>query len=120
MFLPSMTEKPAEITQERVEVSEQSMGSVHDQKAGVDTVHDAATHGHEAMDRYRSSLPVLICADLYTRYGHALITFDPKEEARLRRKIDVYIVPLVALLYMLCFIDRANMVSVLSSFTSWG
>jgi len=41
-------------------------------------------------------------------YGHALITFDPKAEARLRWKIDLYIVPTVALLYLFCFIDRAN------------
>ena len=31
-----------------------------------------------------------------------------KDEKRLRRKIDLYIVPLVALLYLFCFIDRAN------------
>ncbi|KAL2817626.1 major facilitator superfamily domain-containing protein [Aspergillus granulosus] len=35
-------------------------------------------------------------------------TFDPKAEARLRRKIDLYIVPTVALIYLFCFIDRAN------------
>lgn len=34
--------------------------------------------------------------------------FDPKAEARLRRKIDMMIVPIVALLYLFCFIDRAN------------
>lgn len=42
------------------------------------------------------------------RYGNALVTFDPKAEARLRWKIDLYIVPTVALLYLFCFIDRAN------------
>lgn len=36
------------------------------------------------------------------------MTFDPKAEARLRRKIDWCIVPTVALLYLFCFIDRAN------------
>ncbi|KAH6685921.1 major facilitator superfamily domain-containing protein [Plectosphaerella plurivora] len=34
--------------------------------------------------------------------------FDPKAEARLRRKIDRMIVPIVSLLYLFCFIDRAN------------
>ena len=29
-------------------------------------------------------------------------------ERRLRNKIDLHIVPLVALLYLFCFIDRAN------------
>ena len=42
------------------------------------------------------------------RYGQSLVLFDPKEEARLRLKIDLYIVPTVALLYLFCFIDRAN------------
>ncbi|KAL3458330.1 major facilitator superfamily domain-containing protein [Aspergillus heterothallicus] len=34
--------------------------------------------------------------------------FDPAVEARLRRKIDLYILPTVALMYLFCFIDRAN------------
>ncbi|EME80662.1 uncharacterized protein MYCFIDRAFT_141003 [Pseudocercospora fijiensis CIRAD86] len=55
-------------------------------------LHETAARGHLATDQY----------------GHALITFDPKAETRLRRKIDVYIVPTVALLYLFCFIDRAN------------
>ncbi|KAF2127773.1 MFS general substrate transporter [Dothidotthia symphoricarpi CBS 119687] len=54
--------------------------------------HDVAEHGHAATDIY----------------GHSLVQFDPKAEARLRRKIDLYIVPTVALLYLFCFIDRAN------------
>jgi hypothetical protein len=41
-------------------------------------------------------------------YGHALVQFDPKAESRLRWKIDLYIIPTVALLYLFCFIDRAN------------
>ncbi|KAM3415155.1 hypothetical protein BST61_g10279 [Cercospora zeina] len=36
------------------------------------------------------------------------VHFDPGAEKRLRRKIDMYIVPTVALLYLFCFIDRAN------------
>jgi hypothetical protein len=42
------------------------------------------------------------------RYGNALVQFDPKAESRLRWKIDLYIIPTVALLYLFCFIDRAN------------
>jgi hypothetical protein len=41
-------------------------------------------------------------------YGHSLVEFDPKAEAKLRLKIDLYIIPTVALLYLFCFIDRAN------------
>ncbi|RKF61436.1 putative transporter [Golovinomyces cichoracearum] len=33
---------------------------------------------------------------------------DIKSEAALRRKIDYYVVPTVAILYLFCFIDRAN------------
>jgi hypothetical protein len=36
------------------------------------------------------------------------VQFDLAAEARLRWKIDLYIVPTVALLYLFCFIDRAN------------
>lgn len=42
------------------------------------------------------------------RYGNALVDFDPALEAKLRWKIDLYIIPTVALLYLFCFIDRAN------------
>ena len=35
-------------------------------------------------------------------------TFDPEAEKRLRRRIDIHILPTVALLYLFCFIDRAN------------
>lgn len=42
------------------------------------------------------------------RYGQSLVELDPAAEAKLRRKIDLMIVPTVALLYLFCFIDRAN------------
>ncbi|EAQ84828.1 hypothetical protein CHGG_08842 [Chaetomium globosum CBS 148.51] len=42
------------------------------------------------------------------RNGQPIPQFDPKAEARLRRKLDLYIVPTVSLLYLFCFIDRAN------------
>ncbi|KAF2659562.1 MFS general substrate transporter [Lophiostoma macrostomum CBS 122681] len=57
-----------------------------------ETTHEAAERGHAATDVY----------------GHSLIEFDPKREARLRMKIDLMIVPTVAALYLFCFIDRAN------------
>ncbi|KAH5578436.1 hypothetical protein HBI24_162670 [Parastagonospora nodorum] len=55
-------------------------------------VHLVAEHGHAATDQY----------------GHALVQFDAKAESRLRLKIDLMIVPTVAVLYLFCFIDRAN------------
>lgn len=41
-------------------------------------------------------------------YGRPLVQFDLAAEARLRWKIDLFVVPTVALLYLFCFIDRAN------------
>ncbi|KUI70731.1 hypothetical protein VM1G_05857 [Cytospora mali] len=55
-------------------------------------VHTAAERGQFATDKY----------------GHSLVQLDPKAEARLRLKIDLMIVPTVSLLYLFCFIDRAN------------
>ncbi|KAL0574922.1 hypothetical protein V5O48_007044 [Marasmius crinis-equi] len=41
-------------------------------------------------------------------HGKSLVNFDPKSEARLRLKIDMMILPTVSILYLFCFIDRAN------------
>ncbi|RDW95147.1 MFS transporter-10 [Coleophoma crateriformis] len=54
--------------------------------------HKAAERGHAATDQY----------------GNPIVHFDKAAEARLRLKIDLYIVPTVSLLYLFCFIDRAN------------
>ncbi|KAF5122625.1 putative transporter [Metarhizium anisopliae] len=37
------------------------------------------------------------------------VVLDPAAERRLRLKIDLFIVPTVSLLYLFCFIDRANL-----------
>ncbi|SCZ99612.1 BZ3500_MvSof-1268-A1-R1_Chr3-1g06151 [Microbotryum saponariae] len=41
-------------------------------------------------------------------HGHSLVAIDAKAEAALRWKIDIRIMPTIALLYLFCFIDRAN------------
>ena len=72
-----------------------ALDGVADEKAGdteANKVIDAAEHGHAATDQY----------------GRVLIEFDRAAERRLRLKIDLCIVPTVALLYLFCFIDRAN------------
>ena len=46
--------------------------------------------------------------DTTNRYGNALVQIDPAAERRLRLKIDFMIVPTVSLLYLFCYIDRAN------------
>lgn len=55
-------------------------------------VQNYAERGHAATDQY----------------GHSLVHIDPKVESRLRLKLDLYTVPTVSLLYLFCFIDRAN------------
>ncbi|KAH6871207.1 major facilitator superfamily domain-containing protein [Thelonectria olida] len=42
------------------------------------------------------------------KYGQPLVEYDVNAERRLRLKIDLYIVPTVSLMYLFCFIDRAN------------
>ncbi|KAJ5771561.1 hypothetical protein N7520_002090 [Penicillium odoratum] len=58
----------------------------------VDNVSHDAVDGHLATDQY----------------GQPLVELDRAAEARLRFKIDLYVVPTVALMYLFCFIDRAN------------
>jgi hypothetical protein len=65
--------------------------SLHKEHVGV-IAHDAAERGHLATDEH----------------GRPLVEFDKAAESRLRLKIDLYIVPTVAVMYLFCFIDRAN------------
>jgi hypothetical protein len=44
----------------------------------------------------------------FHRHEQPTVTLDRAAESRLRLKIDLMIVPTVALLYLFCFIDRAN------------
>lgn len=69
------------------QLSESDKAVFHDE-----TLHSAAERGHAATDKF----------------GNSLLTFDKQAEARLRLKIDLYIIPTVAILYLFCFIDRAN------------
>lgn len=41
-------------------------------------------------------------------HGQPLIQLDPRAESRLRRKLDLMVVPMVALLYLFASIDRSN------------
>jgi hypothetical protein len=79
----------------------------HEQNAQV--VHKIAGQGHLATDR--QVYEPQACKNVSNRdprFGEPLFQFDAAAEARLRWKIDLYIVPTVALLYLLCFIDRSN------------
>lgn len=64
----------------------------YDEKVHEETTHEAAERGHVATDKF----------------GNPIVHFDPAAEKRLLRKIDMCIVPTVSLLYLFCFIDRAN------------
>ncbi|TQN69430.1 putative transporter [Colletotrichum shisoi] len=57
-----------------------------------DGIHNAAGKGQVATDKY----------------GQPLVEFDPVAVRKLRWKLDLYTIPTVALLYLFCFIDRAN------------
>ncbi|KAK4057222.1 hypothetical protein OIO90_001717 [Microbotryomycetes sp. JL221] len=70
----------------------QKRDSASIEKQEVHDIDEVALAGHTATDRH----------------GNALVTIDKVAEAKLRRKIDRRVVPMVALLYLFCFIDRAN------------
>ena len=57
-----------------------------------ESTHTAAERGHVATDKF----------------GRSLVQFDPQAERKLRLKIDLYVLPTVAILYLFCFIDRSN------------
>lgn len=66
--------------------------SQHKETLAHEAAHEAASRGQVATDQY----------------GRPLVEFDRAAESRLRLKIDLYIVPTVSILYLFCFIDRAN------------
>ncbi|ETN38742.1 uncharacterized protein HMPREF1541_06780 [Cyphellophora europaea CBS 101466] len=81
--MADISEKPGSSTNEDLS----GKAAIHDE-----TLHSAAERGHAATDLY----------------GQSLLAFDKAAESRLRLKIDLYIIPTVAILYLFCFIDRAN------------
>ena len=68
----------------------------------VDYVLDEAVHGskeHESRD----------LATIDAGYSHVIADLPPAEGRRALRKIDYRLVPLLAVLYLVAFIDRSNM-----------
>ncbi|KAJ9127761.1 hypothetical protein QFC24_000044 [Naganishia onofrii] len=74
-----------------VDLKEQISHVEYDANHHVD-LHDAAAAGHLATDER----------------GNPLVDIDEVASRKLARKIDMYIVPIVALQYLFAFIDRAN------------
>ncbi|CAG8076338.1 unnamed protein product [Penicillium salamii] len=73
-------------------VGDEKVMSQHKEHMMGEVAHEAAERGHLATDEY----------------GQPLVEFDKVAESKLRLKIDLYIVPTVAVMYLFCFIDRAN------------
>ncbi|KAL2869096.1 putative MFS transporter [Aspergillus lucknowensis] len=72
---------------------EKAMSGNHENlKLALEDATQYAGHGQAATDQY----------------GRALFEFDRKAESRLRWKMDLYLLPTVAVIYLFCFIDRAN------------
>ena len=82
-------------TMEDAHLDHSSDGS-HDDKRIIanyeQTTHNIVGRGQAATDKF----------------GRPLIVIDPVAERKLRMKLDLFIVPPVAILYLFCFIDRAN------------
>lgn len=83
--------------------------SHHEEALQAKKPHEVAERGQTATDKYVLSghCPQISCLSSF-RYGRPLVQFDPAAEARLRLKIDLYIVPTISLLYLFCYIDRSN------------
>jgi hypothetical protein len=73
-------------------IGDEKVISQHKENMMGEVAHEAAERGYLATDEY----------------GQPLVEFDRAAESRLRLKIDLYIVPTVAVMYLFCFIDRAN------------
>ncbi|KAF4591364.1 MFS transporter [Ophiocordyceps camponoti-floridani] len=58
-----------------------------------------------ASDQEKDAVQAVECAPI----GGHLLGYDAAVERRLRLKIDLCVVPTVSLLYLFCFIDRANL-----------
>lgn len=62
----------------------------------------------QTWDTYTHTLSLSLSPATLCRYGRPLVKIDPKAEARLRKKIDLFVVPTVFVLYLLCSLDRAH------------
>ncbi|ETS77989.1 hypothetical protein PFICI_10051 [Pestalotiopsis fici W106-1] len=67
---------------------------------------DVSRKGSEVKDVHSAAERGAVATD---KYGHPLTPLDSDEESRLRKKIDWAILPVVAIMYLFCFIDRANL-----------
>ncbi|KAJ5277006.1 hypothetical protein N7524_003159 [Penicillium chrysogenum] len=73
-------------------IGDEKVMADHKEDMMGEVAHGAAERGQLATDEH----------------GQSLVEFDKAAESRLRLKIDLCIIPPVALMYLFCFIDRAN------------
>ncbi|OLN96665.1 putative transporter C1039.04-like protein 1 [Colletotrichum chlorophyti] len=85
------TSEKATPTSMEVEQSLATSGRL-DGKEAAGNLHNATGEGQLATDAY----------------GNPIVEFDKDAVRKLRWKLDLYIIPTVAFLYLFCFIDRAN------------
>lgn len=84
--MATLTQTPSDVDPNDLEKHTEHTGEF---AKGDESTHVYAQRGHAATDKY----------------GRVLVHFDPAVEARIRRKIDWAICPVVAPLYLFCFID---------------
>lgn len=95
------------MTSAKMHADEERIAKVESHGLVTSQVHDELS-ATKCAAFHTCCLSVPLLADTICRVGDSSFEFDPKAEARLRRKIDWMIVPTVSLLYLFCFIDRAN------------
>jgi len=75
-----------------------------------ETAQHAAEKGRAATDKYvfsiRRKIPHFLIH--FSRYGKPIVHFDAVAERKLRRKIDLFVMPTVAILFIFGFLDRSN------------
>jgi hypothetical protein len=70
-----------------------------------------ATGEKGEVDYANSMLPANGLTTLEDGTSHTLIERTPEEETKILRKVDYRLVPLLALLYLVAFLDRSNSMS---------
>ncbi|KAI1356063.1 MFS transporter [Xylaria sp. FL0043] len=82
-----------------------SSGSGSGDKAHAETLESAGPDIEKRLNIHGAAERGFVVTD---DNGESLVLFDPEAERKLRNKLDYMVVPTVSILYLFCFIDRAN------------
>ncbi|KAI0433791.1 MFS transporter [Xylaria sp. FL1042] len=88
-----------------VSKDKRSSGSGSGDKARAETLETTAADIEKRHNIHGAAERGFVVTD---HHGESLVLFDPVAERKLRNKLDYMIVPTVSILYLFCFIDRAN------------